>query len=252
MSLNDAVFGAQSTLWEVLDSENISNVNVELTRLNNQIITLGSTVDTNDVNTNDRITQVNSRVANLDTEVAELNTEISFLNSEVTQIQDQLDALDLTGINSSISALQISVVELGTRMNAVETSNAGLQTQVQSLNSQVGSLRTDLENFQALSQRYTVLTGGNQYIWNYRVNTQNHTRRITFEGTSPIVANQTRQATWFDTIDLTERSGGVKLIAFFDTFRINGTIQYDMMLGSCYMQIPGQSQEGPLGYMSPL
>lgn len=277
--LDEAVFGGNTTLWNVLDTENVSNLNVEFTRLEEQVVTLGRTVDNNYNIQNDRLTVLNTQVNNLNSEVDTLSSEINGLGFEVTalelqtnNLQQQVDEIDVSGLQMQVNTLTLQVTQLNDtvenltqnfdqRLDGVESSVATLNTTVTGLNSQVVSLsntvstlNSRVNNLEANQQRFTVITSGNTYNWNFRVNTQNYRRTITFTSPNniPITANVSRPATILDTQSGTQYSTNVKLCAPFDTFRTNGTLAYDMMLGGCYMQRTGDTNEGPLGYMAPI
>jgi len=268
MNLDEAVFGGNTTLWNVLDAENVANLNVEFTRLEEQVTTLGRTVDNNYTALSDRINILSTAVDNLDQEVTTLGVDLVVLQQEVdaidiSGIQAQIDTLDtkvsnlgqdVLGVSAAIVTVNLRVNGLDTRVTSLDQTVGSLQSTVTSLNTTVTLLNNRVTSLEANLHRATVLRSGNAYRWNFRVGTINYFRQITFtaSGNIPISANVFRAATVLDSQTGTSYNTNVKLCAQFDTFRTTGTLQYDMMLGTCYMQRTGDSGEGPLGYMSPL
>jgi len=180
-----------------------------------------------------------------------LNNTVSTLNSKVNDLEaNQQRFTVLTSgntYNQRLDGVESSVITLNTTVTQ-------LSSQVVSLNNTVSTLNSKVNDLEANQQRFTVLTSGNTYNWNFRVNTQNYRRTITFTSPNniPITANVSRPATILDTQSGTQYSTNVKLCAPFDTFRTTGTLAYDIVLGGCYMQRTGDVNEGPLGYMAPI
>jgi len=251
-NLEEAVFGGNTTLWNVLDTENISNINVELARLEEQVQTLGRTVSNNYDVTNDRITTLNTSVNSIETEVGVLQSQIGLipeLQAEVAMLAAEVALVDPEAIQDQFDAMDARITALNVKLDSyITTTNSQLQSVVNSLT----VINNRLSALEANTTRFTVLTIGNEYVWAFRAGTIGYTRRVTFNGIQGTVisANTTYNATILDSQSGTQYTTPIRLVATNDTFRNVGYVAYPILLGTCYMSRSGDTGEGPTGYMT--
>jgi uncharacterized coiled-coil protein SlyX len=126
-NLEEEVFGGNTTLWSVLDTQGVPALSESITRLESQLYTLSTTVDRYQ---------------------SDVNAQIVALNSRVTLVEANLStiSLDVSALNTITTSLNNTVTALAQTVNAQETTILSHSTQIASLNSSMTQTRTDLVN----------------------------------------------------------------------------------------------------------
>lgn len=285
MNLEEAVFKENKTLWEVLDAQNITNISTDVARVNEQLVTLGRTVDNNQVLTNDRITILDTKVDNNVTSITTLSSRVDSVVSQVAVLNIKLDnaIVDAENIVENIEprfiAINNQLVSLSDSLRDVEDSandalvisNRALEasgmnsTRITDLTGAVEVANTDASDAFMLAQetqfaldrlvanqyRLNLIRGTNEYFFAYKPSASNwSSRRITFNVTSNTIINSnvSYPCTVLENGVTTTRN--LRIIAKHDSFALTGVVTYPMLLGPCDMLYQSDTGNGVSGYMT--
>lgn len=153
MSIQEEVFGGNTTLWEVLNAQSVPNLSEELQRLETQINTLGITLQNYQADTNAELVTVNTRLNGVDTQIEIINTTITNINNSITLMGDRVADLEnniitingqIVTINNRLSSIDGMLTSQNTRISLLESSYLNLNSRVTNLDTRVTNLETNL------------------------------------------------------------------------------------------------------------
>lgn len=133
-NLEEEVFGGNTTLWAVLDTQGVPALSESIARLESQIYTLSTTVDRYQADVNAQIVALNSRVTLTEGDITTINSNVSLLESLTESLEE-------------------SVVSLTSTVEDQEATLVSHSTQISTLNSLMTQVKIDL-----VSLSYRVLS----------------------------------------------------------------------------------------------
>lgn len=259
MSLEERIFGGNTTLWEVLDTEGVTDISVEISRLQEQITTLGRKVDDNFLITETRTTAVQTELDGL-TSIVQVQSEeiekIPGIEIDILRLQQDLAIIDPNVIDDRLSAVETDLDSLTFEFNQnrvlVNQQIGTLQNQITAVNNQLSVVSNLALSLEAGKLFNTQLITGAEYTWAFRIAQVGYSRTVIFTGVAGVVIRSNIQypADVLDTQTMTSYSTNIRLVATHDVFRQTNQINYPMLLGPCFMQRTGDLGDGPTGYMT--
>lgn len=152
MSIQEEVFGGNTTLWQVLNAQNVPELAANIARLETQLSTLGVTLQNYQADTNAELVTLNTRINRIDTQIESINNNIININntinsmsSRVTSLENQIMSINnsINTINGQIASMQLTLTSQNTRILNIENSISTVNTQINSLTNRVNDLEEE-------------------------------------------------------------------------------------------------------------
>lgn len=145
-NLEEAVFGGNTTLWKVLDTQGITSLTEDLRRLEQQLVSLGTTVDRYKSDTNAALVALNSRTTVVEEDVITLNADVGVLKTLTTAQNVNITALDtrVTANERYIIENAAAIAVLNLRYGELNRAVAANATNIAAVRAKVENVEEDL------------------------------------------------------------------------------------------------------------
>lgn len=142
MSIQEEVFGGNTTLWEVLNAQNVPNLTEDLGRLETQLNTLGVTLQNYQADTNAQLVTISTRLNGVDIQIETINNNITNINASINLLGNRVTGLEnnILTINSSITSINNELSSIRGSLNSQNTRIIVLENSVTSINSRLNTV----------------------------------------------------------------------------------------------------------------
>jgi len=149
-NITEEVFENNTTLWDVLNAQGVPELAEQNRRLQDQLDSLGRTVQNYQQDTNASLITINTNIINIQDDIVVLNNNLTDTTARVTNLSAEVSVID-----TSVTAIANQV--------AINTASIALQS---STNTNVNNRLNNLEtNYNSLFNRIVALENEQSDIW---------------------------------------------------------------------------------------
>jgi len=149
-NITEEVFENNTTLWDVLNAQGVPELAEQNRRLQDQLDSLGRTVQNYQQDTNASLITINTNIINIQDDIVVLNNNLTDTTARVTSLSAEVSEID-----TSVTAIANQV--------AVNAANIALQGSTNtSVNNRLNNLET---NYNSLFNRIVALENEQSDIW---------------------------------------------------------------------------------------
>jgi len=158
--LREEVFGSNTTLWHVLNTQGVPELAEQTRQIKQQLDSLALTVQNYQSDTNAEVLRLNSQIQDLNTQLSVVNLDITSLKDEGIRLGGEVTQLsnNLTSITDSLTTISQDVALLKITVEALRVSVVNNNNEVATLNNRVDAIeRNSTDHWVRWGQRYSVM-----------------------------------------------------------------------------------------------
>lgn len=242
MALKEEIFKQNTTLFDVLDDNDITQIgtlDLRLTGLKNEVDAnklqldgLARIVDQNQARNESQFVSINTQLIGINDNITNLNNAVEETNQDIINLQQQYERLEdgvineignitvkVGELNSSVDQLNVVVRDNVVRLNLLQDNLNSLQLNVQQLSQAQNTLRTELQTLESVAKTGIRIVPGDRLTAWFFNNNQFTNIAIDFRGQDFL-----RMGRIYDA-QLTGSQLGIFEVIFApnSTYSINGT-----------------------------